>query len=446
MPNTPSSQPFERRAVFSLAGLYVFRMLGLFMVLPVLSLYGQAYQGATPALLGLALGIYGLSQACLQLPFGYLSDRFGRKPLIAIGLLLFAAGSLLAASAETVHELIAGRFLQGCGAIASVVMATVADLTAEQNRTKAMAMIGVSIGASFTLALIIGPLITQAFGLAGVFWVTAGLALAGLWILWRAVPAVPRPVRQVLNWPSVFRDPELWRLNMGIFALHFVLMATFIAMPRYLELQGFGRDDHWLIYLPVMVLSFLAMVPFMLWGEKSGKGKWVYLGAIALLVLVQAALMALPAAAWLALAGLFLFFMAFNLLEATLPSWVSKVALPEVKGTATGVYSTWQFAGAFAGGAAGGLVLQWYGLVAVFALCGLVLGLWWAVAWFQQPPAKPLQLRVQLPAGETRWQRLATLPGVRQATWVAEDATVLLQVDSRHFDHSSLAPYRWQPA
>lgn len=445
MPNPPASPPFERRAVFSLAGLYIFRMLGLFMVLPVLSLYGQGYQGASPALLGLALGIYGLSQACLQLPFGYLSDRFGRKPLIAIGLLLFAAGSLLAASADSVYGLIAGRFLQGCGAIAAVVMATVADLTAEENRTKAMALIGVSIGASFTIALILGPLISQAFGLAGIFWATAGLALAGLWVLWRLVPTVPKPARQPLNWRSVFRDAELWRLNVGIFALHFVLMATFIVMPRYLEQQGFGRDGHWLIYLPVMLLSFLAMVPFMLWGERSGRAKWVYLGAIALLVLVQSALLVLPAAAWLALAGLFLFFMAFNLLEATLPSWVSKVALPELKGTATGVYSTWQFAGAFAGGAAGGLVLQWYGLAAVFLLCALVLVLWWAVACFQVPPGKPLQLRVQLPAGES-WQGLASLPGVRRATWVAEDATVLLQVDSRHFDQASLAPYRWQPA
>lgn len=422
-------------------------MMGLFMVLPVLSLYGQSYSGATTALLGLALGAYGFSQAVLQIPFGFLSDRFGRKPLIAIGLILFALGSVVAATSESVYGLITGRFLQGCGAIASVVMALVADLTAEENRTKAMALIGASIGMSFSIALILGPLITSHFGLSGVFWVTAGFALVGLWLLWRKVPAAPEVVVPAkLDWASVFRDRELWRLNVGIFVLHFVLMATFIVLPRYLEQQGLDREQHWMIYLAVMVLSFLAMVPFMILGEKYNKVKPVYLASIALLVLVQVVLFVLPGTALLAIAALFAFFMAFNLLEATLPSWVSKVAHPEVKGTATGVYSTWQFGGAFAGAALGGVVLQNFGENTVFLLCGSLLVLWFLVGLFHLPPLKPIRLSVQMPMGAdaSSMRALAVLPGVRQAIWVAADSTVLLQIDDRRFDRAELARYEWQ--
>ncbi|WP_390593315.1 MFS transporter [Simiduia litorea] len=441
--------PFERRAVLPLAGLYVFRMLGLFMVLPVLSLYGDAYSGASAALLGIALGAYGFSQAILQIPFGYLSDRFGRKPLITIGLLLFAAGSVVAAVADSVYGLIAGRFLQGCGAIASVLMAFVADLTAEENRTKAMALIGASIGVAFSLALIIGPLVTESFGLAGVFWLTAILAISGLWLLWYLVPAAPeRVMPQRLDWGSVFRDLELWRLNIGIFALHFVLMATFIAMPRYLELYGLPREQHWLLYLPVMVLSFLAMLPFMILGEKRGKVKQNFIGAIALLAIVQVLLGWLQGSVLLGIMMLFGFFMAFNLLEATLPSWVSKVASTEVKGTATGVYSSWQFAGAFAGGASGGVVFQAFGFGAVFALCAVMLLVWLLVALFQQPPAPPVRLALQVPNGMDAIEvtRLSALPGVKQLTWVDTESTVLLQVDARHFDNSAISMYRWREA
>lgn len=441
--------PFERRAVLPLAGLYVFRMLGLFMVLPVLSLYGDAYTGATAALLGLALGAYGFSQALLQIPFGYLSDRFGRKPMITLGLLLFAAGSVLAATSESVYGLIAGRFLQGCGAIASVLMAFVADLTAEENRTKAMALIGASIGVAFSLALIVGPLVTEHFGLTGVFWLTALLSVCGLWMLWFVVPAAPaQSIPQTLDWGSVFRDVELWRLNVGIFALHFVLMATFIVMPRYLELNGLLREQHWMLYLPVMVLSFLAMLPLMILGEKRGKVKLSFIAAISLLIVVQVLLGLMPGSAFLAVVMLFGFFMAFNLLEATLPSWVSKVASKEVKGTATGVYSSWQFAGAFAGGAFGGYIFQAFGFTAVFGLCAAILLVWLLVALFQQPPALPVRIALQVPNGIDAIEvtRLSALPGVKQVTWVDAESTVLLQIDVRRFDNAAITMYQWRVA
>ncbi|UTA47385.1 MFS transporter [Simiduia sp. 21SJ11W-1] len=440
--------PFERRAVLPLAGLYVFRMLGLFMVLPVLSLYGQDYAGATPLLLGLALGVYGASQALLQIPFGYLSDKLGRKPMIALGLVLFGVGSVVAALADSVYGLIAGRFLQGCGAIASVIMALVADVTAEENRTKAMAIIGASIGASFVLALILGPLLAASVGMAGLFWATAGLALAGLWLLWAQVPQAPQVMRpKDMAWGPVLQNLELWRLNFGIFALHFVLMAAFIALPRYLELQGWARDQHGWVYLPVMVFSFLAMLPFMILGERSGQVKWVFVGAIALLCAVQFTLYAFAGSAVTLVLALFAFFMAFNLLEATLPSWVSKVAAPELKGTATGIYSTWQFSGAFLGGAAGGWVLQNMGMQAVFGICALVLLVWLLVALFHVPPAKPVRFSVRLPSGDHgQLQKLAQLRGVSQVTWVDSDHVALVQVDARNFNTALLARYEWWPA
>lgn len=443
----PVTTPFERRAVLPLAALYVVRMLGLFMVLPVLSLYGEAYRDATPALLGLALGVYGLSQAVLQIPFGYLSDRFGRKPLILIGLLVFLAGSLVAAVTDSVWGLILGRFLQGCGAVAAVVMALVADVTAEENRTKAMALLGISIGVAFAIAMVLGPLISGQWGLSGVFYVTAALAFAGVLILSRWVVEPARLVAQgALDWRSVIRDKELWLLNAGVFVLHFVLMAGFLAIPQLLEMAGLARSDHWLVYLPVMVLSFVAMVPFIVIGERKSRVKQVYLGAIALL-LVAELLLARAQVATAVIGALFLFFMAFNLLEATLPSWVSKVARPDVKGTATGVYSTWQFMGAFAGGSLGGLVMARMGSKGVFMLCAALLVIWWLLALWHRQPARPQRIRISLGQvnAEPGLQSLAALPGVRQVTLVAEEAVIYLQVDATRFDPNQLAAYDWAP-
>ena len=379
--------PLERRTVASLALLYSFRMLGLFMVLPLLALYAGDMAGATPALIGLALGIYGLSQALLQIPFGWLSDWIGRKPVILAGLLLFAGGSLLAATADSVAGLVLGRALQGAGAIASTVMALAADLTRPDQRTKAMALIGMSIGLSFALALVLGPLIASAGGLSLVFHVTTGLALLGMAIVIWLVPAPPviREVHPDVGArlgliPRALRNTALLRLNAGVFVLHFVLMACFLLVPQFLESQGgLPRDRHWLVYLPALLLSIAGMVPMMIAAERGGRPWQMFVLGIVLLFGAVAAL-GFSADTLLFYAALWLFFVGFNYMEATLPSLLSRVVFEGGKGTAMGVFSTCQFLGAFAGGAAGGWILQYWGAEAVVALClGLIL-LWLLLA------------------------------------------------------------------
>ena len=370
----------ERRAVAALASVYAMRMLGLFMVLPVFALLGPELNGATPALIGLAIGVYGLTQACLQVPFGALSDRLGRKRLIYIGLVIFAAGSLLAAASDHIHGVIAGRALQGAGAIASVLMALVSDLTRAEQRTKAMASIGVTIGLSFSLSLIIGPLLGQWAGLSGIFGLTAVLALVAMVIVWKLVPNPPAMVTEGEHLPAramlgqVLADQRLLRLDFGIFALHLALTALFIQVPLLLsDRLGLPQGDMWWFYLTVMVTSFFAMVPFIIIGEKKQQMKVILCGAVALLALATVALWQWSASLTTAWFGLFFFFMAFNLLEASLPSLISKESPAGARGTAMGVYSTSQFFGAFLGGAAGGVLAGWGGADGVFGLMVLCL-------------------------------------------------------------------------
>lgn len=375
----------QGRNIAALASLYAFRMLGLFMVLPVLMLYADDYQHSTAFLMGLALGAYGFSQALLQIPFGIWSDRWGRKPVIALGLIVFAIGSVIAAVADTVYGLIFGRFLQGAGAIASALMAMVGDLTSEENRTKAMAAIGASIGVAFSIALIVGPLISSFGGPAAIFWLTAAFALLGLAILIWILPNPPRSAGPTTNTNllgSVLKNPHLLRLDWGILVLHFVLMANFVVLPTLLQsvldLEG---DRHWQVYLPLLALAFLAMLPFIILAERKGRVKQVFLAAVALLGLMQFTLalglykLALPL-----LVCLFFFFMAFNLLEASLPSLISKTVPSHMRGTANGIYSTSQFAGAFLGGSLGGAVLTWGGVSGVFILCSAAAVLWLLLA------------------------------------------------------------------
>ncbi len=382
----------ERRAVGSLALLYVFRMLGLFMVLPLLAVYAADMPGATPLLIGLALGIYGLSQAVLQIPLGWLSDRLGRKPVIIGGLLVFAIGSVVAALADSLTGVVIGRFLQGAGAIASTVMALVADLTSAQQRTKAMAMVGISIGLSFALALVLGPLVASAAGLSGVFAFTAALALAGIGIVLFVVPSPPAltAADDALARASLLgvalRDPRLLRLNLGVFVLHFVLMASFLLVPTALEqLAGIAREGHWYVYLPVLVASVVAMVPLMVIAERRERPRLAYLAGIAL-VGVGLCLLGLSASAPLLVIGLWLFFIGFNYLEATLPSLVSKTVFEGGRGTAMGVFSTCQFLGAFLGGAAGGWLLQQFGGSGLIAACVVLVALWWLMAQRSRAP------------------------------------------------------------
>lgn len=443
-----STAPFERRVVFSLASLYAFRMLGLFMLLPVLALYGQDYQHANAFLLGLAMGAYGFSNALLQIPFGVLSDRVGRKPVILAGLLIFAAGSVLAAMADSVYELIAGRFLQGCGAISAAVMALMIDLTSEEKRTRAMATIGASIGVSFSVALVLGPLLASRWGMASIFWLTALLALVGIYILYRVIPAVQQPATNrrdagavlPLLW-STLKQADLARLNVGIFVLHFVLMASFLVLPLLLEHElEIVRDNLWMVYFPLLVGAFIAMLPFIIVAEKKRRMKPIFLLAIALLAAMELLLMLAPGWHFVILPGLFLFFMAFNLLEATLPSWVSKVAPAGAKGTATGIYSSFQFMGAFLGGAAGGAVLHHYGVLAVLLMCALLVLLWFLVALFMAPPRYLASILIPLHGcdGETLAAQLRQVDGVEEVLIITSEQTAYLKVDPRRIDRQSI--------
>ena len=307
----------EGKAAGGLAMVFAFRMLGMFMVLPVLATYGQELAGSTPALIGLAIGAYGLTQALLQIPFGVLSDRIGRRPVIYAGLLIFAAGSVLAANADTIWGVIAGRVLQGAGAISAAVMALLSDLTREQHRTKAMALIGMSIGVSFALAMVTGPLVTRAFGLSGLFWITAGLALLGIVIVAGMVPKATAALqhresgvaRQALG--GILRHRELLRLDLGIFILHAILMASFVALPLTLvEQAGLPRDEHWWVYLVAMLVGFFAMVPFIIYGEKKRQMKRVLVGAVALLLVCELYFWQLGHSLAALVIGAILFFMA----------------------------------------------------------------------------------------------------------------------------------------
>jgi predicted MFS family arabinose efflux permease len=377
----------ERRSVTALAGIYGTRLFGLFLIYPVFALYAQTLDGYTPRLMGLALGIYGLTQACLQIPFGAISDRLGRKPVIVFGLFLFAVGSVVAATAHSINGIMLGRALQGTGAISAAVTALVADLTRDNQRTKAMAIIGVTVGASFLIAIPLGSALNAMIGVPGIFWLTAGLALAGILILWLAVPTPPKSRSTVPPQPllpqllSVLRNPALLRLDAGIFALHAALTATFVVLPNALvDYAGLPQNEHPALYLPIMVASAIPLFPVIAWSERRGRQRHAFAGAVLLLALALGGLSAEHGSLLTIGVGLFAFFVAFNVLEASLPSLVSKTAPPQAKGTAIGVYSTFQFLGAFVGGDRGGWLYQHYGVGAVFAGAAAVTGLWFVLA------------------------------------------------------------------
>ena len=391
--NTPAK--FEYRTVLSLASLFAVRMLGLFMVLPILALYSDDYTNATPLLLGLALGIYGFSQALLQIPFGVLSDRFGRKPLIALGLGIFALGSVIAATAESIYGLILGRGLQGAGAIAGVIIAMVGDLTDERNRTKAMAVIGMSIGMTFSLALVLGPLLTALGGIRVIFWVTVGLSLLGFIVLFWLVPTAPRlqttsSVAASGLFVGIFGNRQLQQINLGIFVLHFVLMAWFLVLPVMLEQSlSISRQHHSWLYLSILITSFVAMLPMIIWAEKYQQVKIAIISAITLLTLASLILSQQELTNRLTIIGIVcLFFVGFNYLEATLPSLMSKVAPTDKKGAASSTYSTFQFAGAGSGGFASGWLLTHWGISGVFIGAASLLALWLVIALTMKTPQK----------------------------------------------------------
>lgn len=383
-----SMSALEVRAGLSLGSLFALRMLGLFVILPVFAVHAPSLRGGDDlVLVGIALGAYGLTQAALQIPFGMAADRYGRKRIIVAGLLLFAAGSFVAAGAEDIWVTIAGRVIQGAGAISAAVMALAADLTREEHRTKTMAMIGASIGLVFALSLVLGPALYRSVGMAGIFGLTGVLALAGIWVVAKIVP--PEPAVHAGHAPDVGRaalaavlgNPELTRLNFGILALHMMQMAMFVVVPTLLvERAGLPVAAHWQVYLPVVLVSFVLMIPPLVAAERRGASRALFLGSIGLLV---AALVGLTWwATGLVTIALWLlaFFVAFNLLEAAIPSLVTRVAPPRAKATALGVYNTTQAFGLFAGGALGGWLAKHFGSPGVFLAAAILALVWAAVA------------------------------------------------------------------
>ncbi|NMM81626.1 hypothetical protein B2J86_11950 [Acidovorax sp. SRB_14] len=388
----------ERRSSVSLALIFALRMLGLFLVLPVFALEARKYPGGDdPALVGLAMGIYGLTQAFLQLPLGMASDRFGRKRVIVLGLLVFAAGSLLAALADTLTGLLVGRALQGAGAVSAAVTALLADQTRDAVRTKAMALVGGSIGLMFALALVAAPLLAAHIGLAGLFALTCALALGGAAVVVWWVP--PEPAQHA-NAPrgrmaDVWKNADLLRLNLGVFVLHTVQMAMWVAVPALLVQAGLAKGQHWQVYLPAVVLSFVFMgALFAL--ERRGRLRGALLFSIALVLAVQAGLGWLgwdaasgqAPALWTLGALLFVFFCGFNALEASQPSLVSRMAPAALRGAALGTYNTLQSLGLFAGGALGGALLKWAGAPGLFAATALLTALWLVLTWPLKPVAR----------------------------------------------------------
>lgn len=374
----------ELLAILPVCLLYMVRMLGLFMVIPVLPLLASGMEGATPLLIGFALGIYGLSQAGLQIPLGLLSDRIGRKPVILGGLLVFVLGGVVAATSETIWGVVLGRFLQGMGAIASTLMAMVGDLTRVENRTTAMMMIGLTIGASFFISLIVGPWLGSAHGLEAIFWVNSVLGVVGILVLWWLVPEVGSralPDSRLLSEKlgSLIKHPHLLRLNTGIFVLHYLLMSGFMAFPLYMQATGQIADNaHYQVYLVVLTSSALLMGPLMWVADRRHLTRWV-LSVMVLLFILSFLLLAVSTGLKMVVIALFLFFMAFNLLEVNLPAQVSRLSPAGTRGTAMGIYSTSQFAGAFVGGSVGGWILQYWDMSALMyvnagiCVCWLVL-------------------------------------------------------------------------
>ena len=432
----------ELRAGLSLASIFALRMLGLFLILPVFAVAAQKMPGGEDlTLVGIALGAYGLTQAALQLPFGMASDRYGRKKVIVIGLLIFAAGSFMAAAAPDIYWTIVGRALQGAGAISAAVTALAADLTREQHRTKTMALIGSSIGLVFALSLVAAPALDALIGLSGLFILTGLLALAAIVLVRKVVPEPPpaeHHEHDPVGFLDVLLDPQLLRLNFGILALHFIQMAMFVVVPGALVASGgLPVAEHWKVYLPVVLASFVLMLPPLFYAERRARIKPVFLGSVFVLLLAQGGFLYGSGKFNALVANLVVFFVVFNILEASLPSLVSRIAPPQAKGTALGIYNTTQSFGLFLGGAAGGVLAKHYGAAGVFGV-GIALALLWlAIAvTMRAPPVIALReffIQPQVDLERLR-EQLAGLPGVREAVVEPEKRIAYLKVNLERWD------------
>lgn len=434
----------ETKVAFSLASVFGLRMMGLFMIMPVFALYGQHLEGFSPLWVGIAIGAYGLTQAVLQIPMGILSDKFGRKPIILIGLMMFAFGSLVAANADTIYGVVAGRAIQGMGAIAAAVLALAADLTRDEQRTKVMAIIGMCIGFSFALSLLVGPIVAQYLGLSGLFAITACLAVLGMVIVQFLVPnpITQAPKGDTLAIPAKLKamvtDPQLFRLDAGIFILHLVLTAVFVALPLDLVDAGLAKEKHWMLYFPAFMGAFFLMVPLIIIGVKKKNTKATFQVALLIMMLALAS-MALFANNLIVLSiAVVLFFTGFNYLEASLPSLIAKFCPVGDKGSAMGVYSTSQFLGAFCGGILGGGAYQLVGAEGVFVVALGLMALWLLLTLGMKNPVllKSYTLEAAV-EGKEQARAMATelsqLAGVAEAIVVLEEKVAYLKVDE-HFD------------
>jgi MFS family permease len=454
IPQSNAMSPVERRAAFSIAGIFSTRMLGLFMIFPVFALFAEGeFVGVTGMQIGIAMGIYGLTQAFLQIPYGMLSDKYGRKPLIIVGMLVFMVGSIVCALADSIEVMILGRAIQGMGAVAAVLMASVGDLVTEQFRLRAMSLVGITIGLSFTLSLVAGPVLANWFGVRGIFWVIAGLAVIGIWLVWFVMPDIKHQEfqREAQADPSQFKailkNTQLLRLDLGVFILHALLTAMFVALPLSLR-DNAGLDilSHWHIYLPVMLLSFAIMVPFIIQAESKGRMKQMFVGAVAVLMLSQIGFATLEHSFWSLFALLLVFFTAFNLLEASLPSLVVKLSPADKKGTASGVYSTSQFLGAAVGGLLGGYFYQYDGYVGVFVFTAVISGIWLIAAMTMKSPL-PLSI-ASVPLGNIHIedvadieQKLLAYDGVYEAVVLLDDKRAYFKIDRKIITEAGLIDY-----
>jgi len=432
----------EKKAAFSLAAVFGLRMLGLFMILPVFAIYGEQLTGYSPIWLGLAIGAYGLTQAMLQIPMGILSDKYGRKPVILAGLVVFLIGSIIAAMSDSIYGVVIGRAIQGMGAIASAVLALAADLSREEQRPKVMATIGMFIGLSFTLAMVFGPIVAEAFGLSGLFWFTAVLTLFAMLMIQYMVPySVNRaPKGDSVALPeqlsTLIRHPQLTRLNWGVFILHMALTACFVTLPKQFVAAGLALENHWQLYLPTLLGSFFLMVPFMIFALKKQREKEMFTAAVILLAVALLAMWALPSGFWSLVLSVVMFFTAFNYLEATMPSILSRLAPGGVKGSVMGIYSSSQFLGAFTGGLLGGAIASRYGEQAIFLVMALFSLLWVLGAATMKPLKKSksysfsTNISCEQKADEVA-EQLITMPGVIEATLVHAEAVVYLKVDDK---------------
>ena len=436
----------EKRAILGVGGIFALRMVGLFMIVPVFSVYGNNYAHATPFLIGLAVGIYGLGQAIFQIPMSLAADKFPRKPIIFLGLILFAIGGIIAANATDIYEVIIGRALAGSGAVSAVLMALLADVTREEMRTKAMATMGLTIATSIMLAFAFGPLLVGSLGISGLFWLTAGFAVLAMLLL-MIVPTPLRVLKHNLDNKSigeqlatVLKIGDLNRLHIGIFALHLTMTAIFVILPHQLnEVMGLSVRQQGMVYLPLLFIGFAVAIPFIIIAEKKRKMRQVFLGALALIT-AALAILALGSQAGIGIIlGLLLYFMGFNLIEATIPSWISKRAPVANKATAMGISSSSQFFGAFVGGAMGGLLLSQPSLLA-WGILAVIMGvaLLLIIPIAQPPYLSSTTVSIPKNVNMQDWSRqMLAVDGVDELVVMAKEKVAYLKLDKTQLTDDS---------